>query len=56
MKDGTEYQILYAIRKKGGVKNELVTDSIEKVKEYLSKAHRQKEEEIILHDREHSDG
>jgi len=55
MKDGTEYQVLYALRKKGGIKNELVTDSEEKLKAYLAAAHRQKEEEIVIHDSECTD-
>jgi len=56
MNDGTEYQILYALRKKGKVKYDFVTETEEKLKAYLATAHRQKEEEIVIHDRECTDG
>jgi len=56
MKDGTEYDVLYALRKKGKVKYDFVTEDEEKLKAYLAAAHDQKKEEIVIHDRECSDG
>ena len=44
--DGTRYEVLYALRKVGGVKNELVTDSMEKIKAYLAASHRCGDEDI----------
>ena len=44
--DGTRYEVLYALRKEGAVKNDLITDSIDKIIEYLSNAHRCKPEDI----------
>ena len=48
--DGTRYQILYALRKEGAVKNDLITDSIDKIIEYLSNAHRCQPEDIKKED------
>lgn len=52
---GAKYEVLYALRKHGSVKYELVAEDIEKIVAYLCQAHRCKEEEIRV-DREHKDG
>ena len=49
-KDGIHYQILYTLRKEGSVKNDLVTDSIEKILEYLAAAHRCDVDELEVED------
>ena len=54
MKDGTKYDVLYALKKEGKVKYDFITESEEKLKEYLAKAHREKKEEIHIDHSEHS--
>ena len=56
MADGTRYDILYALRKKGHPKNELVTDTQENIIDYLAKAHRQDKETIRITHQEHPNG
>ena len=55
-KHGTQYEVWLALRKKGGIKNELVTKDEKSIVAYLAKADRCKEEEIIVSHSEHPDG
>ena len=53
---GAKYDVLYALRKRGNVKYELVTEDMEKIVAYLREAHKCKEEEIRISDKERADG
>jgi len=56
MADGTRYDILYTLRKKGALKNELVTDTQENIIDYLAKAHRQDKTTIRIDHQERPHG
>jgi len=53
MKDGVEYELLYALRKKGKAKYDLVTEDKQAIISYLAKAHYQEEKTIIFSDNQH---
>ena len=52
---GAKYTVYYALRKEGGVKNELIAKDMADIIEYLCKAHRCKEDAIRVSDTEHTE-
>ena len=45
---GVEYEVFLTLRKKGGTKNELTTNSLETILEYLASSFRIEKETIIV--------
>jgi len=49
-KHGTEYEIHYALKRKGSPKNDLVAPDIDRIIHYLCDAHRCKADEIVIYE------
>jgi len=53
---GIKYTVLYALRKEGAIKNELVAKEMEDVVEYVCKANRCEKDAVRVSHKEHPVG